>query len=38
MKKGHEAQVGEIRNAYRYLIWKCKGKIPFGKVRCILEE
>ena len=33
IRKGHEAQVGEIRNAHRNLIWKFKEKLPFGKVR-----
>jgi hypothetical protein len=38
MKKGHEVQVGEIRNAHRNLIWKFKGKIPFVKIRCISKS
>jgi hypothetical protein len=32
-EKGHEIQVGEVRNEHRNLIWKFKGNIPFGKAR-----
>lgn len=38
MKKGHEVQVGKIRNAHRNLIWKFKGKIPFVKISCISKS
>ena len=38
MKKGHEAQVEEMRNVHRNLIWKFKGTTPLGKTKCFSKS
>jgi hypothetical protein len=30
--------MGEVRNVYKVLVGKCKGKIPTGKPKCMWQD
>jgi hypothetical protein len=36
--EGHAAHIQEMRNAYKILVGKLKGKIPLGRSRCRWEH